>query len=364
MAPLYFVLKADKRFDVKLCVTSQHREMLDQTLKFFDIQPDIDLDVMRHNQDLFDITCNILAKMRDVLKTTAPNMILVHGDTTTCMVASLASFYLGIPLAHVEAGLRTFNVNAPFPEEFNRKLTGMVAHLHFAPTETSKRNLILEGVLEDKIYVTGNTGIDALKNTLDKINSDSILLSKVEDYIDTQLNFDWRKNKFILVTGHRRENFGRGFISICNALSYISKTYPQTHIVYPVHLNPNVQTPVKKLLSKIHNIHLIPPLDYEFFVYMLSRAYFILTDSGGIQEEAPSLGKPVLVMRDVTERPEALIAGTVRLIGSSEKNIISGVCDLLNDQNLYDSMSYSHNPYGDGTASIKIKKVLLGLKIL
>jgi UDP-N-acetylglucosamine 2-epimerase (non-hydrolysing) len=362
MAPLFLTLRADTRFDVKICVTAQHRQMLDQTLDFFDIQPDIDLDVMRHDQDLFDITSTILTKMRSVLNFIKPDLVLVHGDTTTCMAVSLAGFYLGIPLGHVEAGLRTFDMKAPFPEEFNRRLTGMVAQLHFAPTEVSKKNLIAEGVLEEKIYVTGNTGIDALKKTLNKIKSDSVLFSIVKDFIDTQLKFNWTSEKFILVTGHRRENFGGGLISICNAIAAIAKSDPTIHIVYPVHLNPNVQNPVNTLLSDIHNVHLIPPLEYKFFVYLLSKSYIVITDSGGIQEEAPSLGKPVLVMRDVTERPEAVISGTVRLVGASENSIIAGVRTLLHDQSLYESMSRSHNPYGDGTASLKIKQALLGYK--
>jgi UDP-N-acetylglucosamine 2-epimerase (non-hydrolysing) len=359
MAPLIKVLKTEVGFDVKVCVTAQHREMLDQTLNFFDIQPDIDLDLMRTNQDLFDITSKILIEMREVIRSTGPDIILVHGDTTTCMAVSMASFYLGIPLGHIEAGLRTFDMTAPFPEEFNRRLTGMIARLHFAPTQLSKNNLIAEGVLEDRIYVTGNTGVDALKLALNKINSNAIRLLEIEEHLDGQLGFNWKSEKFILITGHRRENFGSGFISICKAIASLAKSDQSISIVYPVHLNPNVQKPVKQLLSSISNVYLIDPLDYEFFIYLLSKAHIVVTDSGGIQEEAPSLGKPVLVMRDVTERPEAVNAGTVRLVGSSEASIIAGVRSLLDDQNLYQRMSRSHNPYGDGTASMQIKDALL-----
>jgi len=362
MAPLIKVLKTEEGFDVKVCVTAQHREMLDQTLKFFDIKPDVDLDLMRTNQDLFDITSKILIEMREVISSTRPDIILVHGDTTTCMAVSMAGFYLGIPLGHIEAGLRTFDLKAPFPEEFNRRLTGMIAQLHFSPTQLSKNNLIAEGVLEERIYVTGNTGVDALKLALNKIKSNAIRLLEIEQHLDGQLGFNWKSEKFILITGHRRENFGSGFISICKAIASLAKSDQSIRIVYPVHLNLNVQNPVKQLLSGISNVYLIDPLDYEFFIYLLSKAHIVVTDSGGIQEEAPSLGKPVLVMRDVTERPEAVNSGTVRLVGSSEASIIAGVRTLLYDQCLYESMSRSHNPYGDGTASIKIKQALLDYK--
>jgi len=357
MAPLALALEADPRFDARVCVTGQHREMLDQVLDLFAIEPDYDLNIMKPGQELTDVTSSILTGMREVFRQFKPDIVLVHGDTATTLATSLAAYYQQIPVAHVEAGLRTGNLYSPWPEEGNRKLTGALAHIHFAPTEQSKANLLHEGVAEQSILVTGNTVIDALLEVADRLHRDGELRAKAAaptEFLDPS-------RKLILVTGHRRESFGTGFERICEALIDIAQQYPEVDIVYPVHLNPNVREPVNRLLNGIGNIHLIEPLDYLPFVHLMSRAHIILTDSGGIQEEAPSLGKPVLVMRDTTERPEAVAAGTVKLVGTDRNCIVRELNRLLNDPESYRAMSVAHNPYGDGQACQRIVQALLGL---
>lgn len=355
MAPLYHILKNHlDRFDVKVCVTAQHREMLDQVLALFEIKPDIDLDVMEKGQDLFDVNTAVLRKMRDVLKTEQPDIVLVHGDTTTSMAAATAAFYLNIPIGHVEAGLRTFDLKAPFPEEFNRQVTGKLADWHYAPTEKSAKNLLQENVSNDKIVITGNTVIDALHWVLNRLNTDNARLQSLIYSLDKAIGINLLNSKYVLITGHRRENFGKGFLNICEALKILAERNASIHFIYPVHLNPNVQKPVNEILSCLNNVHLIKPLDYEPFVVLLKHSYLVLTDSGGIQEEAPSLGKPVLVMRDTTERPEAVESGTVKLVGNNKENIINTVQELLDDETLYETMSEAHNPYGDGKACERI----------
>lgn len=354
MAPLVHALKQDEILNTKVCVTAQHREMLDQVLDAFDIRPDFDLDLMAQGQDLFDVTAQVLLNLRGLLKETTPKMVLVHGDTTTTMAASMTCFYLGIPVGHVEAGLRTHDLARPFPEEFNRRVTGLLTALHFAPTSKSKQNLIDEGVEVESIIETGNTVVDALKWALQRLGPDTKLGNTVDNQLEDFLSFSWKQEKFVLITGHRRENFGDGFEEICQAIADLSDKNPDVHFVYPVHLNPNVQEPVKKVLSDKSNVHLIAPLEYLLFVRLMSFSYLVLTDSGGIQEEAPSIGKPVLVMRDVTERPEAVDAGTVRLVGASRASICDGIQCLLDDPELYERMSYAHNPYGDGQACSRI----------
>lgn len=361
MAPLCHALRADAAFDVTVCVTAQHRQMLDQALEVFELRADIDLDLMRPGQDLYDVTGNVLAGMRGVLRDTRPDLLLVHGDTTTAFAAALAGFYHGTPVGHVEAGLRTFDLQAPFPEEFNRQAVSKLASWHFAPTPTSRANLLAENVAEPRIIVTGNTVIDALRWVLDRIEGDAVRRRRVEATLDAALPFAWRDARFVLVTGHRRENFGDGFRQIGAALGELGDAYPNTAFVYPVHLNPNVQAPMRSLLGGRPNVHLVEPLDYEPFVYLLHRSHLVLTDSGGIQEEAPSLGKPVLVMRDVTERPEAVEAGTVRLVGAHRGRIVAGVSDLLDDAAAYSAMSRAHNPYGDGRACERIVATLRNL---
>ena len=359
MAPLYHALRSfPDRFETQLCVTAQHRQMLDQVLKVFDITPDVDLNLMKSGQDLFDVTASVLMGMRKVLLQYKPDVLLVHGDTSTALAAAMAGFYVGISVGHIEAGLRTYNLQAPFPEEFNRQVISKLAKWQFAPTELSRQNLLSECVPEGNIRVTGNTVIDALFWTLSKIDSDAQRKQAITSFIDTQLNFDWREQRFVLMTGHRRENFGDGFLQICHALKELAGRYPAIQFVYPVHLNPNVQQPVNAILADVQNIHLIAPLNYEPFIYLLKHSYIVLTDSGGIQEEAPSLGKPVLVLRDVTERPEAVEAGTVRLVGADKKCIVENVAELLDSQVSYLTMSRSHNPYGDGRACEKIVSAL------
>lgn len=359
MAPLYHALKAESTaFETIACVTAQHRQMLDQVLDAFDIVPDIDLDLMKRGQDLFDVTASVLLGMRGVLQTHRPDVLLVHGDTTTTLAASLAAFYAGVRVGHVEAGLRTYDLYAPFPEELNRQVATKLSHWHFAPTALSQENLLREGVSADRIVVTGNTVVDALHWTLDRIKRDRETHAAITAQLDGALNFDWQTSKYVLITGHRRENFGDGFLQICRALRDLAERYPSVGFVYPVHLNPNVQDPVKQILSDVPNIHLIEPLDYRPFVYLLKSCYLVLTDSGGIQEEAPSLGKPVLVMREVTERPEAVSSGTVRLVGANRERIFLGVQELLDDDESYRRMSRAHNPYGDGKASEKIIEML------
>jgi len=355
MAPVVKALK--NRIDVQVCVTAQHRGMLDQVLDLFEITPDYDLNVMQPEQDLFDITSKVLIGMKKILSKNRPDLVLVHGDTTTTMATSIAAFYLKIPIGHVEAGLRTYNTYSPFPEEFNRQLTTRLAKFHFAPTEMARTNLQNEQVLDKNIFVTGNTVVDALLSVIDKARETSY-----PDDLLGQLPFiEEEKSKYsriILVTGHRRENFGKGFEEICQALYDIANDNPEVQIIYPVHLNPNVREPVKRIISNIKNIHLIDPLDYLSFIKLMDACYLILTDSGGIQEEAPSLGKPVLVMRDTTERHEAVEAGTVKLVGSDKQKIAEAVNHLLNDDVKYMEMARAHNPYGDGHASEKICKVL------
>lgn len=354
MAPLVLVLGADARFDSKVCVTAQHREMLDQVLGLFIIKPDFDLDIMRPGQDLTGVTVAVLQGMKDVFDQWRPDLVVVHGDTATAMATALAAYYAKIPVAHVEAGLRTNDIYSPWPEEMNRRIVGRLAKFHFAPTETTRANLIAEGCSDEVIFVTGNTVIDALLSTAEKINTDVALNVSLSE----QFSFLENNKRLILVTGHRRENFGDGFEKICEALSNIAER-SDVQIVYSVHPNPNVQEPVNRILGGCKNIHLIEPQDYVPFVYLMSRAYLLLTDSGGIQEEAPSLGKPVLVMRDTTERPEAVAAGTVKLVGTDVSCILSEVLTLLDDPVVYQSMARSHNPYGDGRAAQKISKILL-----
>lgn len=364
MAPLVHAFKAEASFETTVCVTAQHREMLDQVLDIFHIRPDIDLDLMKKGQDLFDVTSAVLLGMREVLKATTPDIVFVHGDTTTAYASATAAFYLGIPVAHIEAGLRTRNIRSPFPEEFNRQVIGKVATLHFAPTESTRANLIQEGVSADAIFVTGNTVIDALFWVIKSIEaSGAVNCPSIQALITHQLSFDITKHKIVLITGHRRENFGEGFLSICAAIKQLAVRFPDVQFIYPVHLNPNVQKPVNDLISGFPNVHLIEPLEYEAFVYLLKHAHIVLTDSGGIQEEAPSLGKPVLVMREVTERPEAVNAGTVKLVGADTAKIIEGVSALLEDEAAYTAMSLAHNPYGDGLAASRVLQVLLSTKI-
>lgn len=359
MAPLVKALAADSFFDARVCVTAQHREMLDQVLKLFDISPHYDLNLMKARQDLYDITSGVLLGLRDVLAEFQPDLVLVHGDTATTFAATLAAFYQQISVGHVEAGLRTGNMYSPWPEEANRVLTGRLADMHFAPTQRNQNALLHEGIAADKIVVTGNTVIDALQWVVQKIGkSDELLASIQSDLQRAGLSSEVLSRRVVLVTGHRRENFGEGFENICKALRQLAAAYPETHFVYPVHLNPNVQEPVNRLLGGSPNAHLIQPLGYEPFVYLMQRAYLVLTDSGGVQEEAPGLGKPVLVMRDTTERPEAVEAGTVKLVGTDAGLIVREVRKLLDDDTLYQEMSHAHNPYGDGKASERILKFL------
>ena len=353
-------------FDIKVCVTAQHREMLDQVLDLFEIVPDYDLDIMKRNQDLYDITSKVLLGLREVLTKEKPDIVFVHGDTTTTLGASLAAFYKKIPVAHIEAGLRTNNIYSPWPEEANRQLTTQIATYNFAPTELSRENLLKENVKENSIFVTGNTVIDALFRVLKKIDQDENLKFDVLKQINESAdNKDFIKNtlinngkKFILVTGHRRENFGKGFENICSALKQIALSNKEIEIIYPIHLNPNVRKPVNEILSDISNINLIEPLNYTSFVYLMSKSYIILTDSGGIQEEAPSLGKPVLVLRDTTERPEAVKAGTVEIVGTDKDKITKETQKLLSNKLEYEKMSKAHNPYGDGKACERIIEFL------
>lgn len=357
MAPLALALAADERFDAQVCVTGQHRQMLDQVLDLFELEPDYDLNIMQPGQDLSDVTTAILQGMKAVFSEFRPDIVLVHGDTATTFATTLAAYYHQIPVAHVEAGLRTGNLYSPWPEEANRKLTGALAALHFAPTNTSRQNLLNEGVDSAAIHVTGNTVIDALLGIVAKLDTTESLQRQFKE----QFAFLPGNKRIILVTGHRRESFGDGFERICQALVGTAKAFPDVEIVYPVHLNPNVHEPVNRLLVGVDNIHLIEPLDYLPFVYLMNRAYLILTDSGGIQEEAPSLGKPVLVMRDTTERPEAIEAGTVKLVGTEVDAISSNLHSLLTDTHAYQRMSFAHNPYGDGKACARIIETLINI---
>lgn len=358
MAPLVKALQVSTALEVKVCVTAQHREMLDQVLQLFEIEPDFDLNLMRPGQSLTQLTCSILQGMERVLLQDRPDWVLVHGDTSTTLGASLAAYYQRIGIAHVEAGLRTGNPYSPWPEEANRQLTGRLAGLHFAPTEQAKRNLVLENVAPGSVYVTGNTVIDALLSVSQRIDKDDLLRAGLA----LQFPFLDEKKRLVLVTGHRRENFGAGFETMCQALRDIAAE-PDIQVVYPVHLNPHVQEPVRRILGRTGNIHLIDPLDYLPFVYLMKRSYIILTDSGGIQEEAPSLGKPVLVMRDTTERPEAVAAGTVRLVGTDRDQIVTELLRLLGDEDAYSHMAFAHNPYGDGQACQRIRTAFENLTV-
>ena len=356
-------------FETVVCVTGQHREMLDQVLRIFDVKPDYDLNIMKLGQDLYDVTARVLVGMRDILDTVKPDVVLVHGDTTTSMAAAMAAFYRQIPVGHVEAGLRTHNLYSPWPEEMNRQMTGRIAEYDFAPTPLSRQNLLDEGIPEEKITVTGNTVIDALQMVVKRIKEDDEL-SKVlaEDmkesgYDTSRLEVpDQNRNdkRLVLITGHRRENFGEGFINMCTAIRDLAKMYPDVDFVYPMHLNPNVRKPIREVFGdeKRENLFFIEPLDYLDFVYLMEKSYIVLTDSGGIQEEAPGLGKPVLVMRDTTERPEALDAGTVRLVGTNYDKIVGEVSALLDDRDHYETMSHAVNPYGDGKACPRIVEKL------
>lgn len=367
MAPLVKALqKKSREFQTIVCVTGQHREMLDQVLQIFDIQPDYDLNIMKQGQDLYDVTARVLIGMRDVLKEVQPDVVLVHGDTTTSTASALAAFYQQIPVGHVEAGLRTHNIYSPWPEEMNRLITGRIATYHFSPTALSRQNLLAEGVKEEAVTVTGNTVIDALYMVVDKIKSDKTLDAELEETLN-QAGYDVNRlangKKLVLVTGHRRENFGDGFISMCKAIKTLTEKYPDVDFVYPMHLNPNVRKPIHEVfgedLSNLGNMFFIEPLEYLSFVYLMEKSTIVLTDSGGIQEEAPGLGKPVLVMRDTTERPEALEAGTVKLVGTNYDKIVNEVSALLDDEAHYEEMSKAVNPYGDGKACARIVNMFI-----
>ncbi|HIP37348.1 MAG TPA: UDP-N-acetylglucosamine 2-epimerase (non-hydrolyzing) [Crocinitomix sp.] len=361
MAPLVKAFKENINIDLKICVTAQHREMLDQVLDFFDIIPDYDLNIMKKGQDLFYITSKILDGIKNVLEDFKADLVLVHGDTTTTLSTSLAAFYKKIKLGHIEAGLRTYNIDSPWPEEANRQITSVLANYHFAPTINSKKKLIKEGKDEQDVIVTGNTVIDSLFLALDIIENNSLIKKEVLGNIKSQYNLIENK-KIILVTGHRRENFGIPFLNIFKALKKIASDNPDVDIVYPVHLNPNVQTPVKEILGNIKNVFLIDPLNYPSFIFLMNKSTFIITDSGGIQEEAPSLGKPVLVLRETTERPEAVQVGTVKLVGSDPKKIVTESQKLLNDSLEYNKMSKINNPYGDGYSCKRIVSFIEELK--
>ena len=370
MAPLVKCLQQrDTEFEPIVCVTGQHREMLDQVLKIFEIKPDYDLNIMKVGQDLYDITSRVLLGMRDVLTKVNPDIVLVHGDTTTSTASALAAFYQQIPVGHVEAGLRTRNIYSPWPEEMNRQITGRIATLDFSPTPLSRQNLLDEGVGEEHIYVTGNTVIDALHIVVNKINSDKSLKDNLSSHLREQ-GYDVARlecgRRLVLITGHRRENFGEGFLNICKAIKHVSEKYADVDFVYPMHLNPNVRKPIHKIfgdnLSDLGNLFFIEPLEYLDFVFLMEKSTIVLTDSGGIQEEAPGLGKPVLVMRNTTERPEALDAGTVKLVGTDYNKIVDNVSILLDDENEYNKMSRTNNPYGDGQASPRIADALLKFK--
>lgn len=358
MAPLVKALQKDTtHFETRVCVTAQHRQMLDQVLEVFEITPEYDLNIMAPNQDLYDITSKVLLGLRDVLKDFRPDVVLTHGDTTTSMAASLAAFYQQIPVGHVEAGLRTYNMLSPWPEEMNRQVTDRICTYYFAPTEMSRQNLLHENIEDKKISVTGNTVIDALLMAVDIIAHKPGVKEQLHEEIRTK-GYTVGARPYLLVTGHRRENFGDGFLHICRAIKEIASSHPDMDIVYPVHLNPNVQKPVYELLSGLDNVYLISPLDYLPFIYAMQHSMLLLTDSGGVQEEAPSLGKPVLVMRNTTERPEAVEAGTVKLVGTDADAIVRNVEELLGDKEIYRQMSETHNPYGDGRACERIMAIL------
>ena len=363
MAPLVKEFqKHPNIFSTIVCVTGQHREMRDQVLNLFEIKPDYDLNIMKQGQDLYDVSARALLGLREVYKQARPDIVLVHGDTTTSMIAALAAYYQQICVGHVEAGLRTHNIYSPWPEEINRQLTGRLAQFHFAPTELSRTNLLNEGICKENIYITGNSVIDALHWVIQKINNQPELKEKLNASLLKQ-GYDiqrTRNNRLVLITGHRRENFGEGFINICESIKYLSQKYPNVDFVYPMHLNPNVRKPIQQTFKdeRPHNVFFIEPLEYLEFVHLMGNSFIVLTDSGGIQEEAPGLGKPVLVMRDTTERPEALTAGTVKLVGTNKNMIISEVSQLLDDSKYYSSMSEANNPYGDGLTSSRIVQIL------
>lgn len=359
MAPLYHELKKEaNELQVFACVTAQHREMLDQVLNLFKITPDIDLNLMKSGQDLSILTSSILLKLKEVFDEIKPDLILVHGDTTTSMSAALAAFYAGIKVGHVEAGLRTHNMLSPFPEEFNRVVTSKIASIHFSPTETAKKNLVKEGIAKDVVYVTGNTVIDALKWTSEQLEFELERKLRVVKELSEEVSFEIEKKNFILITGHRRENYGDGFVNITNAIYELANKYKKMMFVYPVHLNPKARVSAYEKLQNIENIFLINPLEYESFIYLLKNCFLVLTDSGGIQEEAPSFGKPVLLMRDSTERPEAVDAGTVSIIGSNQDRIVNAVSELIDNNEAYKKMSLSINPYGSGKSSQKIVRLI------
>lgn len=366
MAPLVKEFQARaSEFDTIVCVTGQHREMLKQVLELFDIKPDYDLEIMKEGQDLYDVTTRVLLGMREVLKKTKPDVVLVHGDTTTSTAAALAAFYQQIPVGHVEAGLRTHNIYSPWPEEMNRQLTGRMASYHFAPTELSRKNLLAEGIATDRIFITGNTVIDALQQVVTRVKGNADLRNEVSRKL-LQFGYDVNRleagRRLVLITGHRRENFGEGFLNICRAIQTLSKRFPEVDFVYPMHLNPNVRKPIREIfgdnLGGLGNLFFIEPLEYLQFVTLMDRSSIVLTDSGGIQEEAPGLGKPVLVMRDTTERPEAVKAGTVKLVGTDYNQIVDNVEKLLTDNAAYAEMSRANNPYGDGKACSYIADAL------
>jgi UDP-N-acetylglucosamine 2-epimerase (non-hydrolysing) len=360
LAPVIKSLKKhSNKFLVKVCVTAQHRKMLDQVLKLFNISVDIDLNLMKKKQDLVNFTSRSLLAISKIIKNFKPDITLVQGDTTTAFTTALACFYLGFKVGHIEAGLRSNNLLSPFPEELNRQIITKVSKFHFTPTSNNKKNLINENISKNNIILTGNTVVDSLNYINFKIKNDKFTYNKIISYLDKLLPFVYLKEKFILITGHRRENFGEGFFNICKSIKILSQKYPLVHFVYPVHLNPNVQKPVYKILKNIKNVHLIKPVDYEVFVFLMKYSYFILSDSGGVQEEAPSLHKPLLVMRDVTERNETLKLGSLKLVGTNSKKIVSNVSKLLNNVNFYNNMILKKNPYGDGFASERISKFLL-----
>jgi UDP-N-acetylglucosamine 2-epimerase (non-hydrolysing) len=350
MAPLVKAFQSESAFETRVCITAQHREMLDQVLDFFEINPHYDLDLMKPNQNLYTLTATIIESLKPILEEFQPDYVYIHGDTTTTMATSIAAFYSGSKVCHVEAGLRTFNKRNPFPEEMNRSIAGRISDFHFAPTKASKANLLKENISDKSILVTGNTVIDALDYSVKKLNTNNYSDKEIQQLLNI---VDFNK-KIILITGHRRENHGQGFIDICLALKTIAENNPDTQLIYPVHLNPNVQKPVYELLENINNIKLIDPLSYPAFVWLMEKSYLIITDSGGVQEEAPSLGKPVLVMRNTTERPEAVDAGTVILVGTNTQRIIEETENLLNNKNRYEEMTKLHNPYGDGNAATRI----------
>ncbi|MAW94823.1 MULTISPECIES: non-hydrolyzing UDP-N-acetylglucosamine 2-epimerase [unclassified Leeuwenhoekiella] len=349
LAPVIRLFQSDKVFETRVCLTAQHREMLDQVLDFFEIRGDYDLDLMRKNQDLFDLTARILTALKEPLADFKPDLVCVHGDTTTTMATSLAAFYAGCKVAHIEAGLRTFNKHSPFPEELNRQITGRIADFHFAPTSRASANLEAEGIHSESVFVTGNTVIDALQLTVKKVET-------LQPAFAASIPF--QEKKIILITGHRRENFGKGMRRICEALKSLAQQRPDIHLVYPVHLNPNVKNTVFDILGELKNCSLIEPLQYPDFVWLMNKSFLIVTDSGGVQEEAPSLGKPVLVTRDTTERPEAVDAGTVLLTGTNPKKLSEGILTLLDDKAHYNAMSKAHNPYGDGKSAQRILELL------